>query len=334
MLFNFMKCLKTLRFVGFFFQCIHFTFFKCSAVPSQFVHLVMQYCEGNDLFSRVTERKFFTEPEAAVICQKVASVLDFAHSKGIMHRDIKLENILMVSNAIDTDIRVADFGSAALFCAEEKLSKFIGSPYYVSPSVIKGSYGSEADLWSLGVVLYILLSGVPPFFGKSRAETIGAVLNNPLNLRAGKLASVSADAKDLLTNLLSRNTQEIISASQVLRMFIISEICSSNFFFTKRFLFSFVSEHPWIQKHTYGDPYIFDKRTPTSFSFFGGKPTCSVDVASAYKENFLPSCGHTGEEGSTAGRGILQLSKAQSGWDQAEEHVTTIYKDCASCSLP
>ena len=77
----------------------------------------------------------------------------------------------MVSNGSDTDIRVADWGSATFFQPGQKLNQLIGSPLYIAPSVLCHAYGTEADLWSLGVVLYILLTGVPPFWGKTTAES-------------------------------------------------------------------------------------------------------------------------------------------------------------------
>lgn len=75
----------------------------------------MEYCEGGDLFSRIKERKFYSEHKAAMVIKSVASSLKFAHQNGIMHRDIKLENILLVSNHSDTDVKLADFGAAAIF---------------------------------------------------------------------------------------------------------------------------------------------------------------------------------------------------------------------------
>lgn len=81
----------------------------------QCVHIVMEYCEGGDLFTRVKQRRYYTEPEAAMICRTLASVLAFAHSKGIIHRDLKPENILVASRDNDIDICLADFGSATFF---------------------------------------------------------------------------------------------------------------------------------------------------------------------------------------------------------------------------
>lgn len=182
----------------------------------QYVHLILEYCKGGDLFTKVKEKDDFSEPTASMICRKIASVLAFAHSKGIMHRDLKPENILLVSRDSDTDIRVADFGSSAIFSPGEKLNQLVGSPLYIAPSVLKHNYGFEADLWSLGVVLYIVLGGFPPFWGGNNKEIFHNVLNDPLNMNRGKIRDVSAEGKDLIVRLLNRNVDEALTATEVL----------------------------------------------------------------------------------------------------------------------
>lgn len=176
----------------------------------------MEYCEGGDLFSRIKRKEKYSEREAAMVCKSLASVLAFAHEKGIMHRDLKPENILMVSKESDVEIQVADFGSSAMIKPGQKLNQLIGSPLYIAPSVLNHSYGSEADLWSLGVVLYILLCGIPPFWGRTNAEIFHKIRTQPLDLEKGKISGVSREAKHLIFLLLNRNVEEAISASDVL----------------------------------------------------------------------------------------------------------------------
>jgi calcium-dependent protein kinase len=115
-------------------------------------HIIMEYCAGGSLFSRLKSKGTFFEALAAEIIRKLAMALHICHEKGIMHRDIKPENILMASSQSDTDIRLADFGSAAHFLPGQKLNQLVGSPLYIATSVLQHSYGPEADMWSLGVV--------------------------------------------------------------------------------------------------------------------------------------------------------------------------------------
>ena len=197
----------------------------------QYVHLVMEKSQGGDLFSRAKKKGIFTEQEAAVILKKVASVLSCAHSRGILHRDIKPENILMACNESDVDIYVADWGSAAHFGPGQKLNQLVGSPLYIAPSVLCHEYGTEADLWSLGVVLYVLLTGVPPFWGTNNAEIFHSVMHEELNLEKGRIRHVSDDCKDLLYHLLNRKVDETLSATQVLSELLLYHYCHEALFF-------------------------------------------------------------------------------------------------------
>ena len=176
----------------------------------------MEPCHGGDLFTRIKQKGALPEQKAATVCRNVASVLAYAHQNGLMHRDIKPENILLVSGDSDTDIRVADWGSSAFFRPAQKLNQLVGSPLYIAPSVLRHEYGTEADLWSLGVVLHILLTGLPPFWGRNNAETFHCILNQPLNISHGRIRSASAEAVHLVTQLLNRNVEETITASDVL----------------------------------------------------------------------------------------------------------------------
>lgn len=218
----------------------------------------MELCEGGDLFERIKERKFYPENEAAVVVKSIASALATAHQNGIMHRDIKPENILLASKDSDTDVRVADFGSATKFRAGGKLMKLlearalsslivflfyftighklnqlIGSPLYISPSVLQHSYGPEADLWSLGIVLYVMLCGVPPFWGRTTAEIFHSIQNTPLNLNRGRLKLVSKEAKDLLAILLARDGSGTLTALEILskKFFLILRLQNVKFMF-------------------------------------------------------------------------------------------------------
>ncbi|MBA0595348.1 hypothetical protein Gorai_012220, partial [Gossypium raimondii] len=129
------------------------------------LHLVMELCSGGELFDRITAKRSYSERQASSICRQIMNVVHACHFMGVMHRDLKPENFLMVSKDEDSQIKATDFG-LSVFIEEGRMYKdLVGSPYYVAPEVLQRKYGKEIDVWSAGVILYILLSGVPPFWG-------------------------------------------------------------------------------------------------------------------------------------------------------------------------
>ena len=131
------------------------------------VHIVMDYCSGGELFDRIISKGTFSEAEAARFFRAMVEMVAHCHSCHVMHRDIKPENFLLTDATDDADLVACDFGLGTFFRAGQVHSSLVGSPYYVAPEVLRRRYGREADIWSLGVVLYILLSGMPPFWGSN-----------------------------------------------------------------------------------------------------------------------------------------------------------------------
>ncbi|CAI6000472.1 unnamed protein product [Closterium sp. NIES-64] len=128
------------------------------------VHIIMELCHGGELFHRIVTRQRYSEPAAASVARQLASALAFLHARGVAHRDVKPENILLCSRADDTSIKLTDFGAAALLLPGTQCTERVGSPYYLAPEVLTEQYGLQADVWSAGVVLFVLLLGSPPFF--------------------------------------------------------------------------------------------------------------------------------------------------------------------------
>lgn len=145
---------------------------------SRNIYLVMEICEGGELFDRIIDKGQFSETEARVIFTQMIQAINYCHSNGIAHRDLKPENFLFLTKAEDSPIKVIDFGLSKHF--DEKgghsaMTTRAGTPYYISPEVLSGNYDESCDIWSSGVILYILLSGVPPFGGDSDPEILEAV---------------------------------------------------------------------------------------------------------------------------------------------------------------
>ncbi|KAF8662223.1 hypothetical protein HU200_056424 [Digitaria exilis] len=188
------------------------------------VHLVMELCAGGELFHRLEERGFFSEHEAAVLFRYLMEVVAHCHSKGIVHRDLKPENILLVSKSPSSPIKLADFGLATYIQPGRSLSGMVGSPFYIAPEVLSGGYNEAADVWSAGVILYILLSGFPPFWGKTKSKIFECIRSTELRFPSDPWDRVSDSAKELVTGMLRRDPRQRLTAKQVL-------------------------EHSWMQEH-------------------------------------------------------------------------------------
>ncbi|GMP44610.1 hypothetical protein CsSME_00013470 [Camellia sinensis var. sinensis] len=138
--------------------------FKGAYEDPKNLYLVMELCSGGELFDRITTKGSYSEKEAARVCRQIVNVVHACHFMGVMHRDLKPENFLLVSRDEDAPLKAIDFG-LSVFIEEGKVyTDIVGSAYYVAPEVLKRKYGKEIDVWSAGVILYILLSGVPPFW--------------------------------------------------------------------------------------------------------------------------------------------------------------------------
>ncbi|KAL6989906.1 Phosphoenolpyruvate carboxylase kinase 4 [Sarracenia purpurea var. burkii] len=178
------------------------------------LHIVLELCNSFDLFHRISNR-VLTEAEAVAVMSPLMEAIAHCHRRGVAHRDIKPENILFDERE---RLKLADFGSAECFREGELMSGVVGSPYYVAPEVLAGKeYCEKVDVWSAGVILYIMLAGIPPFHGESAAEIFEAVLRSNLRFPSRIFHSISTVAKDLLRRMLCKDVSRRFSAVQVLR---------------------------------------------------------------------------------------------------------------------
>ncbi|XP_071706918.1 phosphoenolpyruvate carboxylase kinase 2-like [Rutidosis leptorrhynchoides] len=183
-----------------------------------YLHMIIDLCDSPDLFDRISKRAgVFSEPESASIFSPLISAISYCHRLGIAHRDIKPDNVLFDSRG---NLKLADFGSAEWFAMNDRqtMTGVVGTPYYVAPEILSGrEYNEKVDVWSAGVILYIMLAGVPPFYGESPEETFEAVLRANLRFPTRLFRSVSPEAKDLLRKMLCKDVSRRFSADQVLR---------------------------------------------------------------------------------------------------------------------
>lgn len=182
----------------------------------EFVNLILDFAEGGDLFHRIQRKERFPESIAAKLITNILEGLRYLHSEGIVHRDIKPENILMKSPENDYEILICDFGLACLEGNDNSLR--CGSPGYVAPEILmKRSYNTKVDIFSAGIILYIMLSGRAPFYGKTSNEILVKNKECHLQFHDKYWGHVSRDGIDLLLKLTDPDPDSRFSAEQALR---------------------------------------------------------------------------------------------------------------------
>ncbi|KAG1707959.1 hypothetical protein DVH05_024611 [Phytophthora capsici] len=182
----------------------------------QYIFIVTELVSGGELFNRIVGRARYTEAEARVVMRPLLESVNYLHRLGIVHRDLKPENILCGDTL--TDLKIADFGLSKLVHPEELMKMPCGTLNYVAPEVLAlVGYGREADIWSLGVIMYLLLRGELPFYGKAKSEVIQKTLHAEINLETDAAwRSVSPAGKSLLRGLLTKDPARRLTAQDAL----------------------------------------------------------------------------------------------------------------------
>lgn len=184
-------------------------------------YVIMEECSGGELFDKIIEHidkeEMYSEREAAEIISQIMSAIEYCHSKGICHRDIKPENILCLQKEgdIENHLKVIDFGLSQETSVQQILKSKVGTAYYVSPEILSGNYTSKCDIWSTGVILYVLLSGDPPFNGPSDDVIYSKIRKMKFEFPSHKWKKISNEAKDLILHMLVPENERY-TASQVL----------------------------------------------------------------------------------------------------------------------
>ncbi|XP_044469017.1 CDPK-related kinase 1 isoform X1 [Mangifera indica] len=181
------------------------------------VYIIMELCKGGELLDRILSRGGkYSEEDAKVVMVQILSVVAFCHFQGVVHRDLKPENFLFTSKDEKSPLKAIDFGLSDYVKPDERLNDIVGSAYYVAPEVLHRSYGTEADMWSIGVIAYILLCGSRPFWARTESGIFRAVLKADPSFDEAPWPSLSPEAIDFVKGLLNKDYRKRLTAAQAL----------------------------------------------------------------------------------------------------------------------
>ncbi|EPS59727.1 hypothetical protein M569_15078, partial [Genlisea aurea] len=181
------------------------------------VYVVMELCKGGELLDRILSRGGkYSEEDAKVVMVQILSVVSYCHLQGVVHRDLKPENFLFTLKDDHSPLKAIDFGLSDYVKPDERLNDIVGSAYYVAPEVLHRSYGTEADMWSIGVIAYILLCGSRPFWARTESGIFRAVLKADPSFEESPWPDLSLDAVDFVKRLLNKDYRKRLTAAQAL----------------------------------------------------------------------------------------------------------------------
>ena len=181
-------------------------------------YIITEYCPEGELFNEIIKVGKFDEGQAAFIINQILKAVTYCHKMNIIHRDIKPENIMITNREKNgcLQVKLIDFGTAKIFEKGHQENKYVGSSYYMAPEIIKRKYDEKCDLWSIGVILYILLTGRPPFDGNDDEEILENVKKGVYDKWSYPFPLLSPHAKDLITKLLQYDPKKRLSAEQAI----------------------------------------------------------------------------------------------------------------------
>ncbi|CEM31033.1 unnamed protein product [Vitrella brassicaformis CCMP3155] len=184
---------------------------------SKNVWMVMEYCSGKELYQRLNEKHVYKEQDAAEVTFQMLEAVHYLHAHNVVHRDLKLENWLYEDPSEHARLKLIDFGFSKIWNPRnsKKMHATCGSLAYVSPDTLSGSYTNACDMWSLGVIVYMLLVGYPPFYG-TEAQILDRIAKAQYSMSGSRWERVSPQAKNFVSRLLQRNPQKRMSAKEAL----------------------------------------------------------------------------------------------------------------------
>lgn len=180
------------------------------------LHIVTELCTGGNLYNRIQSRGYISENYAAKIMCDIINTVKFCHQAGIIHRDLKPENIVFEDNSINARIKIIDFGTSIKVKYLEKVKKVAGTAYYIAPEVLTEEYTKLCDVWSIGVILYIMLCGRPPFVGKSLDEIFRKILKDDPKFEGSIWMKISEPCKNFIRKILVKDPRNRMGLEQML----------------------------------------------------------------------------------------------------------------------
>jgi len=188
-----------------------------------YFYIIMEIISGGELFDKIVELTHYSEKDASKIIYQVLSGIEHLHSKNIVHRDLKPENLLLSSKELDADVKITDFGLSYIFEEGQphEMDKAVGTPGYIAPEMLimldtGKKYGKEVDLWGIGVILYILLCGFPPFYGDTEDDIYDRIIDCDWKFLSPYWDNISDSAKDLIRKLLVLDPHTRLTAQQAM----------------------------------------------------------------------------------------------------------------------
>jgi calcium/calmodulin-dependent protein kinase I len=186
---------------------------------ADYLYLVMELVTGGELFDRIVERESYSEADAKEVMRQLLNAIKYIHANDIVHRDLKPENLLLETEDNDVNIKLSDFGLSKIYDNEFLMKTACGTPGYVAPEILSANpYGPAVDMWSAGVICYILLCGYPPFYNDNDAILFESILNAKYQFHSPYWDQISKPAKDLIRALLVVDPQARLNATQALEM--------------------------------------------------------------------------------------------------------------------
>jgi calcium/calmodulin-dependent protein kinase I len=197
--------------------------------------IVTELVTGGELFDKIVELGSYSEKESAVLVTKMVSAIDYLHGMGIVHRDLKPENLLLKDDDDISEVKLADFGLSKIMSQKVMMQTACGTPGYVAPEVLQAKgYDKEVDLWSIGVITYILLCGFPPFYNEKLQELFEQIMRADYDFPEDYWAEISDNAKNFISRLLVVDPKKRMTAKEAL-------------------------EHPWLSGHAKEHKLKMDK---------------------------------------------------------------------------
>ncbi|CBN74237.1 Myosin light chain kinase (MLCK) [Ectocarpus siliculosus] len=180
----------------------------------KFFYMVLELMEGGELFDRIVQKQYYNEAEARDVCLTFLEAMKYTHGQGVVHRDLKPENLLLASKSDDSSIRLADFGFA-VSVLDGYVTDQCGTPGYVAPEILRSRpYGTSVDMWSIGVIIYIILAGYPPFHDEDQNRLYRKIKAGHYRFDPEYWNDVSSEAKDLIRKLLTVDPTRRLTAAE------------------------------------------------------------------------------------------------------------------------